>query len=95
MLIKNIAGLRIEQFEKLPSNLTWRGPIPSSYSINIIRNNSDTKTIIALTDSFGGQVSYATIPDIIEVQADGRELDKDEIEFLKKTYPVLYSEIIS
>lgn len=96
MLVKNIAGMKLEQAIQakiIPKGLSWIGNKPISYSINVMRNISDTKTIIVLTDSFGGGISFATTPEVLELKSLGREIEQSELDFIKKNYPQLHYEI--
>lgn len=95
MKVVNVQGLKVDQFDLIPKNLNWIGNVPSSYSINIMRNKSNTKSIIALTDSFGGGVAYTLVENHIYPVDMGRELDKDEEDFIKRVYPNLWKEIIN
>ena len=93
----NITGIKIERLVengKVPRDLKWVGEIPSSYSIHLIKNDDETKTIIALSDAFGGQISWAMYDGNIDLKGSELEFgDKDELDFLSKNYPVLLSAI--
>ena len=95
-----VSGLKIHQLEErgtIPANLNWihRGSgFPSSYSIILFRNEDKTKCIIACSDSFGGDISYAKIDgDVNLIGGQRGEFDKDELEFLQRKYPVFLEAI--
>lgn len=96
----NVAGMKIEllvELRKVPTGLQWVGNIPSAYSINVLENDSRTRTIICCSDSFGGGIAYAKYEGRIELEGKDYPvvLDHDEREYLKMNYPVLLQEIES
>ena len=94
--VTNIAGIKIPQFierNRLPADLKWSGEFPPSYSINLIRSEDGSKTIIACTDSFGGGLSWATTNERLDLVGKDRILESDEQMFLARNYPVLLAEI--
>jgi hypothetical protein len=98
MKVTNISGIKIPQLVergRIPTGLIWSKEFPPSYSINLIKNRENTKTIICATDSFGGGISYVTVNQNIELIGMERELEPDEVLFLRKNYPKLFQEIES
>ncbi|MCW3120979.1 MAG: hypothetical protein JWQ38_471 [Flavipsychrobacter sp.] len=96
MRVINLQKLQVDGLEaigKIPKGLTWSDPFPPSYSINLIKNKGETKTIIVCTDSFGGGVSYAIHDGNIVVSGNERVLGADEIVFIKTRHPRLLREI--
>lgn len=92
-----ISGLKLNLLEERHENLRgldWIGTPPSSYSVHIFPNGKDTAGIIALSDAFGGMVSWAKYEGknhLIGKQYD--TLDKDELDFLTRKYPAFVEAI--
>lgn len=96
MKIISIGRLKIEDLEtigKMPKYLEWSKPFLPDYSINLIKNDAETRTIIVCTDVFGACVSYAAFDGNIDLSGTERVLSPDEIAFIKRRYPELLPEI--
>lgn len=94
----NVAGIRweaLEESRRVPAGLNWVGSIPTSYSIHLIKNEDKSKTIVALSDAFGGRVAYAFYDGDIDLQGSETEIDIEEQKFLRSHYPILLSAIES
>ena len=94
----NVAGIKwdvLEEQGKVPSGLKWVGNIPSSYSIHLMKNQDKSKTIVALSDAFGGQVAYAHYDGDIDLKGSETAMDAEEQKFLRSHYPILLSAITS
>ena len=95
---KIIAGMKVEQlveFGILPHNLNWNGAFPPSYSVLIFSNG--TKSVIAVSDAFGGRTSFAIFDGVVNTATESQEvpsfLDAEERVFLKEKNPALLSAI--
>ena len=96
MTVTSFSGIPLEYFVhmgKIPPNLKWNGEIPHGYSVNLIKNATETRTIIVCTANFGGRISYAVHEGDIDVFGSERALEGDEVRFIVANYPELYKAI--
>ncbi len=96
MKIIGIGRLKIEDLEavgKIPKGLQWSKPVPQGYSINLIKNDKATRTIIVCTDILGACVSYAVFDGNIDLSGTENVLHSNEVSFIKSRYPELLEEI--
>jgi hypothetical protein len=71
----------------------WTGDIPPVYNVVAIKHDDQSKTLIALTDSFGGGVAWAIYESNIEVKGVEQELDQEDLEYLQRRHPDLQTAI--
>ena len=93
----NIHGMKIHQIVErgnLPHNIKWNGNLPPSYFISLLvdEKNKD-KSIIICADGFGGGIAWATLDFIPKLIGGELEVNKDEMDYLKSKYPILYEAI--
>ena len=67
----------------------WTGEIPPLYNVAVMKPDDKSKTLVALTQSFGGGVAWAIYEGNIEVEGVEQELDQEELEYLKRRHPDL------
>jgi len=91
MIKTNIQGIRISQLQergKLPYDIKWSGELPPSYFISLIKK--DNKTLVVCADGFGGGMAWAIVPQKLDFIGKEIEIDKEELDFVRRNYPSLY-----